>query len=376
MILLAAVLAAGFSVQPYRYQRPFRPTGAGPAELVPDGALYAHSRVGLADLRVLDAAGAQVPWRPEPRAAEAFRRSLPVLDRGRRGALAVATVDVGPGRHVVDRITLEIPDGRFVGSVTALGSDDRRTWTRLGTTQIYSVGGASPARSTTALLAPSDYRYLELRATHVSQIDRVTVAASPPHAALVPVAAAVRSGPSVVSVDIGHAHVPVDELRISSATSRYDRPFTVEAGGAVVAAGRLVKVGGSAATTVPLAVRTRRLRIVIANGDDPPLRAIRVSLFARPRTLLLEGGHPSPFTLYYGGPARAPVYDYARLPRTALDLAQAKRGRLGAEQANARFHVPDTRSFVARHRSLVTAALVLAGAVVAAAGALALRRST
>jgi hypothetical protein len=376
VILLAALAAASFPVQPYRYARPLQPAGPGPVELVPDGALYAHTRPGFADLRVVDAAGEQVPWRPEPEPQQASERTLPVLDRGRRGAFAVARVDLGPTDHAVDRVVLDVPDQRFVGSVTVLGSDDRTSWTTLGTTEIYAVGGAAPARSTTAVLSsPSDFRYLELRATHVSRIDRVTVAATPKRAALVRVPAAVQAGPSVVNVDLGHPHVPVDELQISAGTPRYNRAFTVESGGVVVAAGRLVRVGGGKPTVVPLAVRTKRLRIVIENGDDPPLRGIRVSLSARPRTLLIEGGHPGPLALYYGGPARAPVYDYARLPRSALALARAKPGFLGAEVANPKFSLVDRRSFFARHRSLVTVALALAALAVIGAAGLALRRN-
>ena len=116
------------------------------------------------------------------------------------------------------------------------------------------------------------------------------------------------------------------------------------------------------------------LRIRIANGDDAPLRGIRVEALARPRTLLLEGGHRGPFTLYYGGQVRAPVYEFARLPRSALALGRTRRGALGPEHANALYRVVDTRSFFARHRSLVTAALALAAVAVLAAGALALRR--
>jgi hypothetical protein len=71
--------------------------------------------------------------------------------------------------------------------------------------------------------------------------------------------------------------------------------------------------------------------------------------------------------------ARPPVYDFARLPvpkptRFAL-------GSLGAERRNQLFESPpDTRSFAARHSSVVTVALVLAAVAAAAAGALALRR--
>ena len=118
------------------------------------------------------------------------------------------------------------------------------------------------------------------------------------------------------------------------------------------------------------------LRIRIANGDDAQLRGIRVEAFAHPRTLLLEGGHRGPFTLYYGGQVRAPVYEFARLPRSALALDRMQRGALGRERANALYRVVDTRSFFARHGSLViTAALALAAVAVLAAGALALRRT-
>jgi hypothetical protein len=114
---------------------------------------------------------------------------------------------------------------------------------------------------------------------------------------------------------------------------------------------------------------------VIENGDDAPLRAIRVEALARPRTLLVEGGHPGPLTVYYGGAVAAPTYDYARLPRSALALDTARRGALGAEATNPDFRVVDHRSFAARHGSLLMLALGLAAAVVLGAAALALRRT-
>jgi hypothetical protein len=123
-------------------------------------------------------------------------------------------------------------------------------------------------------------------------------------------------------------------------------------------------------------VRARVLRIRIVNGDDSPLTGIRVEALAHPRTLLLEGGHRGPFTLYYGGLVRAPVYEFARLPRAAPALDRRQRGALGPERENPLYRVVDTRSFVARNRSLVTAALALAALAVLAAGGLALRRTT
>ena len=182
-------------------------------------------------------------------------------------------------------------------------------------------------------------------------------------------------GATVVTVDLGSRNVPVDELRISAATPRYDRPFDVSVAGREAASGSVVRIGPPRVTRVPVAVHARRLRLVIENGDDPPLRGIRVVALARPRTLLVEGGHSEPLTLYYGGAVAAPSYDYARLPRSALALDRARRGVLAAEQANPAYRVVDNRSLLARHRSLVLVALALAAAVVLASAALALRRT-
>jgi hypothetical protein len=334
--------------------------------------MFAHGRPDFGDIRISDADGHQVPWRTMPQPRASAERSVPLLDVGRRGAEAVARLR-NPG--VVDRITLDIPDRRFHGSVTVVGSDDRVTWTRLSTTEIYSVGGARPARSTTALLPPTDLRYIELRATHITRIAGASVARMPKGPALRVIPARVHVNSKTIVIDLGYPKTPVDELRISAATPRYVRPFEVSLpGGYVVGAGELVRVGPPRATVVPLSARTRFVRVTIHNGDNPPLRGIRVAALARPRGLLVEGGHAAPLTVYYGARVSAPDYDYARLPRSALDLDRAHVAELGRERRNAKFRFVDTRSFVGRHRSLMTTALVLAAAAVIGVAALTIRR--
>jgi hypothetical protein len=374
--LLAVLVAAVAPVQQQlAFERQLQPHTRGPVLLEPDGPMFAHTRVGFPDLRIVDAHGDQVPWRQFPAPPVAQARDLPLLDAGRRGALTVARLDLGSGHAPVDRVTLQVPDREFVGSATAYGSDDRSTWTRLSTTEIYAVSGAAPARSTTLLLPPTTFRYLEVRATHISRIAGASVAGTAPPLPLRTLPVRVTAGDSVVVVDLRYRNVPVDELRISSSTPRYDRPFTVEARGVEVAAGELVRVGARRETIVPLAARGRILRIRIVNGDDPPLRGLRVEVLARPRTLLVEGGHIRPLTVFYGGAVRAPSHDYARLPRSALALDRARPGALGPERPNPNYAVVDTRSFVATHPTLVTLALVLAAAAVIGGAALALRRS-
>ena len=141
-------------------------------------------------------------------------------------------------------------------------------------------------------------------------------------------------------------------------------------------AARIFRFPGSASAPISIGAHHRYIRIEIDNGDDAPLRGIEVSAWSRSRALLLEGGHPLPYTVYYGSPrANAPSYDFARLPASALGLERAVRGRLGSERENPAFEPPpDTRSFTARNPGLVTAALALAALALGAVGLLALRK--
>src|SRR2546423_12831670 len=81
--------------------------------------------------------------------------------------------------------------------------------------------------------APSDFRYLELRATGVRRIVGATVSGKAQRPVLRPVAARVsrheKGRRTVLLVDLGHAHMPVDQLRVTAATRRYDRPIEIEA---------------------------------------------------------------------------------------------------------------------------------------------------
>jgi len=186
----------------------------------------------------------------------------------------------------------------------------------------------------------------------------------------------------VLLVDLGYSHMPVDRLRLTAATPRYDRPIEVEERDVgeqrwtLVASGRIFRYYGRTSPALVVGVRARRLRITISNGDDPPLRGLHVEALARPERILVEGGHPAPLELLYGGRARtSPDYDYGRLPRDVLGLDRLRRGSLGAERLVTVFQpAPDTRSFVKKHPALVDASLAVAAAMLGLGGFLALRR--
>ncbi len=387
LVAAPAALAAEVDPADYRYTREVTARGSGPIVIEPDGPLFAHARGGLVDLRVLDGRGDQVPWRSLPPEETLGSESLTILNRGRQGGAAVALLDLGPERRVHDRIDLEIPDARFVGRVVVSGSDRRRgPFTRLGATGIYDVRGATHARSTTAIFPPTDFRYLQVRATDVSAIESASVSgpAQRPPGVDRPVRGVEtrqQGEQTIVTLDLGYRNVPVDGLEVRAATARYDRPVTIAGSNDGVhfvplAAARIFRFPGSSAAPIALAAHHRFLRLAIDNGDDEPLRGVTVSPRARSRALLLEGGHGRPYRLLYGNPGgQLPDYDFVRLPRSALGLGRAARGRLAAEHSNPEFSAAGPpQSFADEHPHVVELSLAFAALVVAFAGFLAFRR--
>jgi hypothetical protein len=372
----------------FRYVRPLD-APPGLATFEPDGPLFAHSRPGLADLRVVDGEGRQVPWRFAPEEVAPLEpRQVTVLNVGRRGGAAVALLDLGPNPGIHDRVELEIPDSDFVGRVEVSGSNSRRgPFTQLSTTGIYDVGGAQPARSTAAVYPQSDFRYLQLRAVGVVAITGASVpairAAGPDFLPREPDAVDVeqRDGTTLLTADLGYRKIPVDEITIVSTTELYDRQVTIEGSNngvtkVILAQARVFRFPDSLETAIPVVAAHRYLYVTIDNGDDAPLDGLELEARARSRAVYLAEGFEPPYRLLYGNRALgAPSYDFAEAPTGSLDLESAAEATLGPEALNSDFEPPeDTRSFVERNPELITAALAVAAAVLGAGAFLALRR--
>lgn len=382
-VLAATSLSAGVQQGDFRWTRTVHAEGSAPVVIEPDGPMFEHARVEFVDLRVLDADGSTVPWRSLPLPSVAGLEPVAVLNSGTEGGRAVALLDLGPRREVRDRVELDVPDTGFVGRVVVLGADrPDGPFTRLSATGIYDVRGARHARSATAVFPATIFRYLLVRATGVSRIAGAKVSGKerrPRTVVRAPrrISTHESGARTVVTLDFGSRRLPVDELRVSARSGRYDRPIVVGASNdgrtwRSVAAARISRFAGSSSAPIPIGVRARFVRVGIENGDDAPLVGIEVIATSRSRALVLEGGHPLPYRLFYGVPGlHAPNYEFARIPFAASQATLT--GVLGPEGPNPAFEEPG-EPFGERYGWLVQVALALAALVVAAAGFLAFRR--
>ncbi len=388
-IVAAAIAAAASDVDEtqFWYARALDAPRGVAVRFEPDGLMYGHARVDFPDLRIVDADGAQVPWRPEPKPAAVPLQPVELAARGRRGGTVSVVVDRGAVSPVIDRLVLEIPDLTFTGTVVVQGSTTgaEGTYATLSTTPIYAVRGAVDARSTTAVFPPTDVRYLLVHARGVSDVTGASVARDPEQTPLEPIGAKTRPSEeeqtTVVRIDLGFRRVPVDAVRVRSSTPRYVRRVSVSGSNdgttfVLLSEGEIARFPGVDLSRIELTARHRFLRVSIRNGDDAPLEGLGVGAEARPRPLLLAGGHAPPFRLLYGAAGvPAPAYDFARLPAGATGVERARVGVLGAERANELFEPPsDMRTFFERNDYVVEVLLIAAAIVAAVGGFLALRR--
>ena len=104
---------------------------------------------------------------------------------------------------------------------------------------------------------------------------------------------------TVIDADVRYRGLTVNELRFASSTPAFDRPVEVTGSMdgkafSVAGGGRLYRFGEAGETTLPLDSRYRYLRIRISNGDDEPLRDLRVTLRAYRDYILLAPGFSPP----------------------------------------------------------------------------------
>jgi hypothetical protein len=106
------------------------------------------------------------------------------------------------------------------------------------------------------------------------------------------------------------------------------------------------------------------IKVIIANGDDPPLSLLSVQPLALERRVYFDPGGRLVLKMYYGDPQlQAPVYDYAKFFQEESDAAQAQLGRAmhNAEYAGR----PDERPWSERHKAVLWATMLLAVAAFA-----------
>lgn len=341
MALGAAVLFAATALpalEPAQWQRKaaINVAAAGYARIdLPEEILDA-ALPNLADLRLLDPQGREAPFDfVRPAEPVAPRTLSPRYEVRLADGATVVTITTGTA-DPLSYVTVETASGDFLKSASVEISPDGEQWTPFARglplfRKAETVRTRVPLQGRSAGFVRIT---LDDRKTPPLAITGTVLALSPttvvpPRTVTRAVAIGQReefSGETVLTLDLGAAHLALTALEFASSTPAFSRTVTLTErrlenevlAERVIARGSLVRRPDAAADTpavwtVGALAAPRELILHIDNGDSPPLPLSGVSIRRLKRELVFNADQAGVWTLLAGNPtAVAPRYDFAR----------------------------------------------------------------
>ncbi len=354
-----------------------------------DEEQWMHSSDSLSDLRIYGAQGNEVPYQMQTQSASAASTQVAarMLQLGTTAGSTTFVLDVSAVSEY-NRIALEMETRNFVAHATVEGMDDihAKTATGLGTYTLYDFTDERLGRNFELRLPDSRFRFLrialsseistrDVKGASISFWEEKSAGWSNIHAQ----PRIEREGKTTVIRWETSPKVPLDRVVFEVDGVNYSRTMWLEDAKAFrIASGTLSRVKlqrkGRSVESENLELHvggahSGSYKLVIENGDDPPLAIRRVQPQFVARRIYFDPHGESALKLYYGDDRlSAPVYDYSKL---FVEQPDAVAAALGDGAHNSAYTGrPDERPWSDRHPSVVWIALVVA---VAALGALALR---
>jgi hypothetical protein len=335
----------------WQHEQRFDAPAAGLLKLSLPTATLNAARPGLADLRLYDDAGREVPYlieRPKPagkviRDAKSFQVAV-------NASTTVLTLETGLAQPL-DGVTIDSPATRFLKAVHIEGSADGQGWQTLARGQpiFRQLDGASQLHLAIPVgkwpwlrLTVDDQRSQPIPFTgarvHAAVVEPVPAEAVP----VTIVARDENPGQTRLTVSLSAANLDVASVGIETTEPLFTRQVTLAApqveDGTIreqpLARGVIYRVAvegqpESSLLTVPLEdlVRSRELLLLIDNKDSPPLPITMVRAERRPVYLVFLARSAGSYYLLSGNSrCAAPRYDLASLGSNLKTVAVAPLG--------------------------------------------------
>jgi hypothetical protein len=407
-VVLVALSGAAFGVglpsgwRAWRYSRLIRtspivsPTFCS-VHLATD--VFPHSEHSLADLRIIDENGAEVPYsvsaetggiKTESRCADL--REISYVP----GQYTQVLLDLGKQPSFHNAVRISTPESNFMYWVEVAASDDTRVWRIVKTRAPISRFQRENLEGNQAIrYSQNNARYLRLHILETARQFSVTSAdiyfnseiVEPVREPIPVKLVADASAPSSVTrwhADFDSAHFPLSDLALETHQPEFFRAVrfqTSEDGKEWMFAGAgeiyRYKVGDKLEESllVPLhgAPGPRHWRIEVLNQNDAPLDALSARLLMNSRKVYFEQKPGHSYRLLYGNlRAESPHYDLERIVNvSAKPKSTAIQAELRPEELTANYS--DPRPLTERHPNLLWLALAFAVVLLAYAALRALK---
>ena len=374
----------------WRYSRPIESGRADALNYITlDREVFSHSENQLADLRIVDDLGQELPFEvrshitppPQPvRLAAALRENSFVP-----GQFTQVVLDLGEGASFHNSVRVQTTESDFINWVEVAASDDAHQWRIVNPrAPISRFRRENLEGNQLVRYSENNARYLRVRiqeSAHTFEVADMEVFSSPAFttetpaekgalltAILLPDSSGAASQ-TQWTVDLGSAAIPIARFNFETTQPEFYRAVrllnsTDEKEWQSVGGGEIHRFVANGKTEESLGVPSyemwgpRYWRVEVLNASDAPLSEIRLSLTMPLRFVLFHPVQNRTYRLIYGNfRATTPQYDLARTLHIQVNEVMAHL-RLGAEEATSNYS--DPRPFTERHPNLLWLALGLA----------------
>ena len=365
------------------------------AIVVPED-VYAHSANQLADIRIVDDEGREVPFvlsvpsghtHTERRAVRTHEQSFAP------GEFTQFVLDAGANAPFHNSILVNTSEKDFIVWAEVAVSDDARQWRIVcDRAPLFRFNKQNLQGTQTLHYSETNARYIRLRilegshrfpVTSINVLYEVTTPAERvPISVQLVAAQSANPRESVWRADLP-AELPVNEVRFETDQPEFSRSVTIESSDdgqewSPVGAGEIYRFHHDDVLREWLQVGfsggwSSHWRVRVMNGNNSPPAAARVILYMTPRRIIFRADPARHYLLLYGqSEAKPPQYDLERTIRPE-DFQKLPVATLGGEQINSEYE--DPRPWSERHPAVLWIAVIIAAGLLGLAAVRSLRAS-
>jgi Protein of unknown function (DUF3999) len=379
--VLLLFLAASSSTSYFRYRRETQATSSsGQHYFVVDETFWWHARPDLSDVRMY-IGETEIPYKFTVHAGsvETEQKEFRVLQPASVSGKTQFVLDMSSVAEY-DRVNLRLSTKNFVARARVEGQDDAHGthWALLGTTTLYDLADEKLGQNSTLQIPLSAYKYLRVTvdsAVKPADVQSGTAGVTRSQKAvwreLHNEPKLEQQGKNTVLTFAVPANAPVDRVAFDIDIGQKNFRREIEIRGdqdQTFASGEISRIhmerNGQNVDVEQTFLdlygnRQGILKVIIHNGDDPPLKITGGHLQQVERRIYFDTDAGVKPWIYYGDEKLgSPEYDYAKLFQQEKNADQVA---LNAEEANSAYSGrPDSRPWSERHPAVLWAAIVAA----------------
>lgn len=372
---LTTSVLADFDKTKWAYSKEIRLepfSGKRVASFALDNEVFDNSADGLADLRIIDESGVEIPYKLTVESATAARQTYPVriTNLGSKpGEFTQLTLDMGRAGETHNSLTLSTTSSNFRRQVEVEASSDGVSWFLIKKASdgayIYDYSLDFKAQNTTVNYPDTTYQFLRVRIVDAGE-EPLRIGGATIYRNVQQGAREVFFDPDVESgedsenrasyyiLDLEASGIPSNKITFTSQSENYNRQVRIEGsndkngwvniGGVdVIFNYQTPKFVGSKNQINYPESNYRYLKLTVYNRDDQPVKLSDFKVSGVLRKVLFEAESGKKYGLYYGSSgARFAQYDLETFIKY-LDTTNPVTGVLGPQIKSNDFRGPEPK---------------------------------